>query len=276
MILSARSQWSAATLAALIALAGPTRAQGPYAEKPAPRPAVLMTTGVVPDSPWQIQVSAGDYKIRVRHRDYPKLELEIDADGPTRDRHYEGITPIFDGKRLEGTMFGSQVSFLSPDHDAGPTERVQVLAMQPMLRIRFESGSYERLQVAGDSSHVFLEAVFTVNAKHQLEARLNGIYYILPPRKDTAVTINRLGGTDQRTVNASSPKSMEYFEGVTDIAVQDSVYGPFTLKTFIQRLQLQVHDPANANVFEFDLDHTFKDRGQKAVLSLLRFETPLN
>ena len=68
-------------------------------------------------------------------------------------------------------------------------------------------------------------------------------------RRDTAVKLHRLGGEDQRTVNSTSPKSVEYFEGVTGVDVQDSVYGPFTLNTFIQRLQLEVHAPCERRRF---------------------------
>ena len=275
MTLHTVSQRSA-PLAALLLLILPAFAQGPYDQQPAPRPAVLLTTGTVPDSPWQLEVSPAEARIRVRHRDYPKLALDLDCDGPGRDHHYEGITPVINGKRLEGTLYGSTVSFLSPDHDAGPTERVQVLAMNPMLRVHFEGGRYDRLQLAGGADPVFLDAVFTVNAKHQLEVRLNGIYYIFPSRANTTVGIDWLNGKAERTVTTASPKSMEYFEAATQLTVRDSLYGPFTVKTFIQRLQMELHAPVNGDVFEFDLDHTYKDRGQKAVLGTLCFETPLN
>jgi hypothetical protein len=265
-----------AALAALLVLAAPARAQGPYDEKPAPRPEVLLTTGAVADSPWRLEIHSAEARILARHRDYPRLALELNCDGPRRDGHYEGITPIIDGRRLEGTLYSSTVSFLSPDHDAGPTERVEVLAMKPMLRVRFEGGRYSRLHPAGGDDPVFLEAVFTVNAKHQLEARLNGIYYIFPSRANTSVEIEALQGKATRSITAASPKSMEYFEGVTHLSVRDSVNGPFTLKTYIQRLQLEAHPADKGDVFEFDLDHTYKDRGQKAVLSTLCLETPLN
>ena len=250
-------------------------AQGPYDKQPPVLPAVKITTGVVPSSPWTMEVDPEAGKIRVGHRKYPRLRMEIDADDHRRDGHYEGVTLILGGKRLEGTLFGSKVSLLSPDHDAGPVDRVEVLAMDPSLKVRFENGSYARLQSAGGPDPVFFEAVFSVTPRGQLEARLNGLYYVFPNRRETDVAIETLTARVERKIGAATPKSQEYFEGVTKVAVKDSVFGAFTLETFIQRFQLETHAPANADVFELDLDHTFKDRGQRTVLSVFRLETPL-
>jgi hypothetical protein len=261
--------------AILLAAVAVAAAQGPYDAPPPAAPAVRITTGVVPDSPWTLAVDPGAGKLRVRHKQYPALQMEIDADDHRRDRHYEGVTLIIGGKRLEGVLYGAKVSLLSPDHDAGPTERLEVLAMNPTLKVRFENGSYSRLQEAGGPDPVYFEAVFSVNKKDQLEARLAGLFYIFPTRRDTSVAIETLSGRADRHVTPQTAKGYEYFEAATRVTVRDSVFGAFTLDAFIQRLQLDVHPLANTDVFELDLDHTFKDRGQRAVIGRFRLEQPL-
>lgn len=256
-------------------LAAAATAQGPYDKQPPAAPAVKITTGVVPASPWTIEVDPAAGKVRARHRRYVRLQLEIDADDHRRDGHYEGITPIAGGKRMEGTLYGSKVSLLSPDHDAGPAERVEVLAMDPVLKVRFEGGSYGRLHPAGGTDPVFLEALLSVNERHQLEARLNGLYYIFPTRRGATVAIETLAGKFERSIHEPAPKSREYFEGVTKVSVRDSQFGAISLEAFVQRMQLDTHPPDSASVIELDMDHTYKDRGQRAVVGLFRLETPL-
>ena len=123
---------------------------------------------------------------------------------------------------------------------------------------------------------------------------LCGLQYILLSQDSTRVTIT---ADDQETVRVvsrdpdhpstlvssdsevieelSDPgKYREYFENVTRVDVEDGRFGAFYLTTFIQRLQIQVgrNESQGVDLFELDLDHTFNDRGQRAVLSRLFFD----
>lgn len=247
----------------------PLAAQGPYAKTPPALPQVTLSVGRTPDSPWHVRVDTEVNRLFVSHNLYPALAMEIDADGPERDGGYEGITLSVDGLRFEGKLYGNTVGFLSPDHDAGRTERVSVQALDEHLRVRFEGGSYRRLSPAGPDEPVYFEAAFFVDKERRLNAVLNGLYYLFPSMAGTLVMMQTRGGESSRAYEETSVKGYEYFEQVLRVEVEDARFGQFRLEGLIERMQLHVHGAANADIIEIDLDHTYKDRGQKEVL--LRF-----
>ena len=57
-------------------------------------------------------------------------------------------------------------------------------------------------------------------------------------------------------------------------AVEDSRFGILRLNTWALRLQVQIDRDvsADSDLFELDFDHTFKDRGQREVLSRMLLE----
>lgn len=256
----------------LAAMAG--FAQGPYAQPPLARPAVSITAGRTAATPWTVELDLEKGSLRATHKDYPKLAFEIDADGPEDDHHYEGITPVFGTERMEGRLYRDTVSFLSPDHDAGRTGRVQLEALDLHLRIRFEGGSYRELNPGGPDEPVFFEAVFWFDKTHRLQVSLNGLYYIFPSATGTRAFVFRRSGQAAREFNAGTPKGYEYFEEVIRVDVEDALHGKFRVDGLIQRMQLHAHGAKNADVFEIDMDHSYKDRGQKEVLTRLQFLEP--
>jgi len=60
------------------------------------------------------------------------------------------------------------------------------------------------------------------------------------------------------------------------VEIDDSRFGRMELETYVERLQLQVNrQPGVAiELFELDFDHTFKDRGQRRVMSRLSIDLP--
>jgi hypothetical protein len=176
---------------------------------------------------------------------------------------------------MEGRLYKDTVSFLCPDHDAGRTTRVLVEALDLHLRIRFEGGSYRELSPGGPDEPVHLEAVFWVDKSHRLLASLNGLYYLFPAAKGSRVSVQTRSEPATREFGPSTPKGYEYFEQVTRVDVEDPPRGSFRLDGLIQRMQLHAHGSANAGVFEIDMDHSYKDRGQKEVLTRLQFSVPL-
>lgn len=251
------------------------QAQGPYEKAPEATPQVLITVGKTTQSPWLLDVDAAENRVEVRHRDYAALRLEVDVDGPEQDGRYEGIVLRIGDLRYEGKLYGNVVGFLSPDHDAGRTERLSVKALDTHLRVRFEGGSYRKLSPAGSDDPVFFEAAFFIDKQHRLNAVLNGLYYVFPSADGTKVSMQTRSGETQRNYSAETPKGYEYIEQVLRVEVDDPRLGMYRLEGLIERMQLHAHGQQNADVVEIDLDHTYKDRGQAAVLQRFLLMQPL-
>ncbi len=244
--------------------------QGPYSA-PAAAPQVRMTISSTPDSPWSIEADARRNKALVRHGSQPALVLDIDCDDHRRDNRYEGITLVLGSRRLEGRYHGSTVSFLSPDHDAGPVAHCAVTAIDGELRVRFDNGSYRRLHPAGPDTPVFFELAAQMDKERRLTLYLNGLYYLFQNRTGTVV---RIPGQGERRIDGTSKKSIEYFEHVTGFEVEDSVFGAYSFSGLVERLQIQVVEAKETDLFELDFDHAYKDRGQMSVPAVVRFLQP--
>jgi hypothetical protein len=250
--------------------AAKARGQGPYSVPRAAEPQVEISVGRTAGSPWRLTVDPAEQRVMVRHTRYPGLEMDIDADGPEDDRRYEGITVVREGNRLEGTLYGNTVPFLSPDHDAGRTRFLRVQALDENLRVRFDGGSYRQLSAVGPDLPVFFEVIFFFDREHRLNGVMNGLYYCFPRASGSRVTVTSRQQEVMREFHPTTKKGYEYFEQIVKVEVKDPVYGDFRLEGLIERLQLESHGGQNAQVFEIDLDHAYKDRGQKEVL--LRFQ----
>jgi hypothetical protein len=203
----------------------------------------------------------------------PSLEVEIDCDDVYTDDHYFGITPILNGRRLDGALWDSHFGLITPDFDAGETAGdVQCTTVENVadrLLINFEVGSYQNLKRDGPDKPVPLHAEFYVDEQNRLVAELSGIYYILPTTRNSTINISYGGMTQTQLVSNPTSDLLIYFDHVTYLDVFDSLFGHFTVDTNIDRLQFQVRsaDPR----FEFDLDHSYKDLGQEVVNSKVTF-----
>jgi hypothetical protein len=247
-------------------------AQGPYDSLAPAAPAVRLIVSSSPESPWSLETDPKQGKIVARLSTLRSLALYIDCDDHRRDKHYEGITIQMGGRRLEGLFHGSTVSFLSVDHDAGPVHSCAVSALDGELRVRFENGSYRNLHPAGPDLPVFFETVFRVDKERRLTVYLNGLYYLFGHLDGTAVT---LPGVAPKRFTRQSAKTIEYFERVVGFEVADPHFGSYSFQGLVERLQFQVHASPNTDLFEFDFDHAYKDRGQHAIPATLKFKDPL-
>jgi hypothetical protein len=199
----------------------------------------------------------------------PRFAVEIDCDDETADGRYFGISPVLDGKRLEIAMYGGpKFPVFTPDFDAGAIRCTRIESDDTKLIVRLEAGSYKALDPAASDEPVPLAATFSFEAGH-LVATLSGLYYMMLTRTNTTLRITH-GELATRTITNSSAAFTEMFDDVTSIAVDDSVYGRLSIQAAIARLQVQLYDDGSQG-FELDLDHAFKDRGQKIVVSTITF-----
>ena len=74
----------------------------------------------------------------------------------------------------------------------------------------------------------------------------------------------------------SDSRHLEYFDKVTRVEIDDILFGRLELDTFVERLQIQVNRQAGVPIglLELDFDHSFKDRGQRRVMTRLSIELP--
>ncbi len=229
-----------------------------------------------PASQWSFELNTEENLITFSHPEYSDYYFEVDCDGTVSDGHYMGITPVVKGVRMETKFFYNMAPFLYPVLD--PTvHRIEKISIKSdnakdvenkgdFLRVRFEGGTYRMLRPVGGDDKLYMEAAFWF-AKDGLYIFVNGLYYILPSMNNTEISLITRGEERKRTITPSSEASLEYFDDVTEINVADGVFGSIDIMTYINRLQLQVHQNSGTSGFELDLDHSFKDRGQKEILS---------
>ena len=248
------------------------------------------------DSSWILEHDLEGHRVLARLKDGPEVALEIDYDGPADKQHLVGVTPILGGRRLEGAFWGSTAPLIYPqlDPEEHQIERVLVHSKGAALRVRFEGGDYQVLNPAGSNEPLFMEAVFRRKGD-RLEVLLYGLYYLLPSQAGTRIELTAAGEKVTREVKpsvdgqasvvsdgsvvigtVSDSRHLEYFDKVTRVEIDDILFGRLELDTFVERLQIQVNRQAGVPIglLELDFDHSFKDRGQRRVMSRLSIELP--
>ncbi|MDK2950915.1 MAG: hypothetical protein PWQ77_580 [Kosmotogales bacterium] len=236
-------------------------------------------------SNWNFEIDRDKGIINFSNTEYPLYQFEIDYDGTEDDKHYVGITPIIDGNRFETNFFYNKAPLLYPvldptQHDISYVEVKSELTNDvenngDYFKVLFSSEDTYRLlrPVSGQNDNLFMEAAFLFTEKG-LYIFLNGLYYILPSMEDTDISFKTNGEWIEKNINAETEASLEYYDFVTEIKVDEKrfeEYGKYDISTFINRLQIQVHNNSGTDGFEFDLDHSFKDRGQKEIFSKIFF-----
>lgn len=223
-------------------------------------------------SPWQLEIDRAGNSMIARHE--AGASVHIDYDDQLDDRRFPGIAPDTGCGVMEGEFWGSLVPLLYPILDPAEhqIEDVIVEARRDGLRVRMSGGSYEILKPGGGSEPFFMDATFTVD-NGQLRASTSGLHYIMPskdPRTDVRITTAD-GTMLDRTYTMASRTGREYINDVRRVEVADGRYGSFSYTTDIQRLQIDLNSNKLLNTFELDMDHTFKDRGQKVVNTDITF-----
>jgi hypothetical protein len=203
------------------------------------------------------------------------IVIEVDCDDGKADGHDYGITPILNGRRLDAFMWDAKFGFLVPDADAGPMKCVKVESDSSALTVLFEAGSYRTLNPAAPDKPVPLLAVFRLNAEGKLTADVSGLYYMMPSKRNTRLEIGFKNQSTMpmqtRTVTQSAGASIEYFDDVARLLINDADFGVIQVETDIKRLQVEVFGTSPQLEFELDLDHSFKDAGQESVPSKITF-----
>ena len=248
------------------------------------------------DSAWTLDREPAAHRIVARMDDEAGVTLEIDYDGPADDGTLVGITPTLGDRRLEGAFWGSTAPLIYPqlDPEEHQIERLDIRAEGAALWVRFVGGSYQILDPAGPAAPLFMEAIFR-RQDDRLVVNLYGLYYLLPSLAGTRLELVVAGERMTRTVEPSEQEGttlvlddsqvigtvsgaesrhLEYFDQVTRVEIDDSRFGQMALETYVERLQLQVsrQPGVDMDLFELDFDHTFKDRGQRRVMSRLTIE----
>lgn len=221
----------------------------------------------LPSSDWSLAIDVEDNTIVAESDDGPVLS--IDYDGPSDDGHRVGIAPNTGCGPMEGQFWGATTPLIYPilNPNLHEIENVWVIAGPgDNLQVLMSGGNYQILDPNAADKPLFMAAQFSVNGG-ALSAQLAGLYYVLPSKDPgTDLTIETADSpVINRTIDMTTPASIQYIDDVRAIAVSDGAYGDFDITTMIDRLQIQVASSPVLNVFELDLDHTFKDLGQEVV-----------
>jgi hypothetical protein len=225
------------------------------------------------ESPWVVDVNVASGTVLCTHAEHAADAFEIDYDDAADDGCWGGIMPILDGKPMSGLFMGNEAPLLCPAFVLYP-DSVSIETDGDVLHIRHEGSSFRSLlNPAGGDEPVFMETAVRYG-DDGVHIDLYGLYYILPTVEDTAITMISDGQTIQKQLTADSPAAIEYYPDVTRVEVSDALFGDFYFDTFCMWLQIQVHANDNTGLFEFDFDHTFKDRGQRAVLTKMVIPYP--
>jgi len=236
-------------------------------------------------SNWIFEINRENGLINFFHNQYPSYQFEIDYDGTEDDKHYIGITPIIDGKRFETNFFYNVAPLFYPVLDPWQHDITYVEVKSEVANDVENKGDYFKVLFTGDDTYKLLRPVSGQNDKLFMEAAflfsdkglyvfLNGLYYILPSMDNTDISFKANGEWIERNITSESEPSLDYFDFVTEINIDEKKfgeYGKYNILTFINRMQLQVHKNPGTNGFELDLDHSFKDRGQKEIFSKIFF-----
>lgn len=282
----------------LASFGGAAWGEEPQGVEPRSVEPVEITLASHPESPWALEVSVEGSAIDARHAGYPGLVLEIDCDDEADDGRLPGVAPVFGERRLEGAFWGSRAPFFYPIlvPEEHVLERVRVEAGRERLKLRFEGGSYSLLQPAAGEAPLFTELVF-IAEEGELTVHMDGLYYLLPSQRGTAMRIWTAAGEVIRRIDRSESsratvvrdataelarlepsgdRHREYFEAVSRVELESTELGAMALDLWIERLQIQVdrNDSADSDLFELDFDHTFKDRGQRSVMARLTMKIP--
>jgi hypothetical protein len=234
----------------------------------------IMSIYSSPDSEFNLEIDSLDNRIFISNKISKNIKFEIDCDDTTDDKSWDGIIPIINGNRLEGNFFRKNAPFITPDIDFGKSNSVSVFAELNKLRITYEGGNLQE----GDSTMldcepVKLNAAISFDSLGNTNIRLSGLYYVLPSKFNTKVNIKSGNELFERTITENSSKSLEYFEDVTGIEVKDEKFGNYSILTYVEKIQFQVHEDKTFDLFELDFDHSFKDKGQRSVYSKIIFYT---
>ena len=233
-------------------------------------------------SKWSIQVNVATGTIVCQHADHPSDLFEVDYDDTATDGRYPGIYPTVGGVAMAGRFFyGDSALVTTPFTCTASSAKVESQVSQPefgsptdILRVRLEGTSYRDLNQAAGDEPLFTEAAIYYSGGN-LKIDLYGLYYLLPSLADTRISMtNASGEVVDKQITTETAAAIEYYPEVTHVEVTDSLFGAFKFDTYCERLQIQVQNPksypgAAFDVFEFDFDHAFKDRGQRAVLTKL-------
>lgn len=249
-------------------------------------------------TPWKMEWDLEGKKITFQHEEDDSVAFEISHGFPGQFGRNPGITPILNGQRLEGHFWGNMTPMLYPilEYKTQTVERLTLHLDDEILRARFEGGNYRELRPAASDEPFFMEIAVSIRDQ-QLILDLYGLYYILLPMGDASLGVETLTGTHSRSIrrlgDGANPvmevreeetllseiplrgrRHLEYFEAVTGVEVKAVPFPYFSFSTWVQRLQLQVDNSLDPRtmLFELDFDHSFKDRGQKAVISRLIFD----
>lgn len=244
-----------------------------------PRPPVAMVVlgGLElhddPLSPYRFDIDEEARVVTVTVEGDSGVAFEIDyRDGPN-DAHRTGIAPVFDGLRFESQLEKHRgertYPLVTPTLDAGRVTETFITNEDGRVFVRYVTGPYTNL-VSGDADdgNTYLDAVLTIE-DGVVAMELDGLYYIRPSAHGTSYSVRGRNGAEGAVVDEDTAPFTRYIADPKRIDVEDGAFGYYRIRT--DAAWLQVQWPGYGSAFEFDFDHTYKDKQQLSVLTRIVF-----
>lgn len=229
-----------------------------------------MEIDIQDQSVWTAEYNEGSASITLTHN-IKNVILQIDLDNGLDDGKLIGVSPIINDEAYFADDSMANQHLIRQSTDGGAITRVELTLLGEEVRFNTSGGTYGNLVETDYSKAVFMNASFQI-FDGRLHSSLSGLYYILLPVNPTTLIFKTDGEIKEYTVEEGQTFTV-YQENISQLKAEGAFSNYIYLDTEVRRLQFQAH--GDRNFMELDFDHTYKDRGQESVSSILIIDTEI-
>lgn len=229
-----------------------------------------MKIDIQDQSVWTADYDEGSASVTLTHNT-KNVILQIDLDNGLDDGKLIGVSPIINDEAYFADDSMANQHLIRQSTDGGAITRVELTLLGEEVRFNTSGGTYGNLVETDYSKTVFMNASFQI-FDGRLHSSLSGLYYILLPVNPTTLIFKTDGEIKEYTVEEGQTFTV-YQENISQLKAEGAFSNYIYLDTEVRRLQFQAH--GDRNFMELDFDHTYKDRGQESVSSILIIDTEI-
>lgn len=217
---------------------------------------------------WIVTFDEFNYALSVQHRLYD-FNLDFDLDNTIDDDRAIGLIPTANRTTYQVLADNRQFNFIKPTEDGGIVESIDLSIIGDTVFFNTKGGQYSNLKKSNDTSEVFMNLKVYISDSGVPTFAIEGLYYIFMHEDGSTIKFESDEGLQEHTTSAGDDYTI-YRENVRFLEGIDPLFGRFRLKSDVRRLQFDTRGAEGT--FELDFDHSYKDRGQKSVYTLLQIE----
>lgn len=215
---------------------------------------------------WNVTFDEINYSLSIQHQLHD-FDLDFDLDNTIDDDRAIGLIPTANMTIYHVLADDRQFNFIKPTEDGGTVESIDLSLIGDTVFFKTRGGKYSNLKNSNDTSKVFMNLKVYVSDIGQPTFSIEGLYYIFMHEDGSTIKFESDEGLQEHTISAGDDFTI-YRENVRFLEGIDPLFGRFRLKSDVRRLQFDTRGADGT--FELDFDHSYKDRGQKSVNTLLQ------